>query len=740
MRVDGDNRAVAVTGAAEQNNFSIAMDQKIFDMLSKKIYENPEEAVLREICANAYDSNREAGKGDTPIKVVLPTRIDPVLRVRDDGLGMSHEFLMKTYTTYGSSTKDESNESIGGFGLGSKSPFAITDTFTVISRYNGKKTTYAAIIGEKGIPQINCLGSVDTDECNGVEVIVPCSESMVSAFHRVAPKVFEFYDPLPNFSGADIHDIKANRNRYSRETETFMTIDISDYSYRRQHDVRVLMGVVAYPISLDQLEMDRNVRHFAEHIGLVVKLPIGSVPLAPSRERLNYDENCIKVLSDAVSDAIGTLIDETLGRLRTINDVFDANVEFTKIRQEFSFIPEEYEFEGRKYVTEKYLKLPYGHRGISVDKKHRHEFMGERMPKGGGDYLRLHYNTNFVFVIDDVFRCFRRHERIERATYGFDTVVYVSDINISKHNESRARRRMEEAVLSLFSEFGIPNENQVIFLSETEEVKREAYHGWAKANAAGIRKIHDWYFGNSTDLINNNEVSSASEEIDDVDVLPDEALYVMMSRGIPEVTGSHLYHMASLRGLPIFLIPKSLAKKVPSSWTPMLDGLEEEIKKVRVGRYMKIAAYANTSSLTGYNDLSRVLSDMHEHITGIEAKDVRKRRSRDRNSEKYESIYKMIQALPEHPLSKLYELYLLSLKHKHDRKLDAIIKFAHADRERKTAYRVKKKVDSLVEQFKKENFVLNDFIERRFHNASYGDDDAKKVLDEILRQYYNVNV
>ena len=56
--------------------------------------------------------------------------------------------LQTTYTTYFDSNKTHSNDFVGCMGLGSKTPFTLSDAFTVTSVKNGKKTTVINYLDE----------------------------------------------------------------------------------------------------------------------------------------------------------------------------------------------------------------------------------------------------------------------------------------------------------------------------------------------------------------------------------------------------------------------------------------------------------------------------------------------------------------------------------------------------------------------------------------------------------------
>ena len=114
----------------EKAYFTIKPNGKAFRTLIDGLYSNKVQVVIRELCANAPDSHIDAGQVK-PFKVSIPTALDAVFRVRDFGTGLTHEQVMKLYTTIFESTKEETNEQTGQLGLGSKSPFAYTDSFQV---------------------------------------------------------------------------------------------------------------------------------------------------------------------------------------------------------------------------------------------------------------------------------------------------------------------------------------------------------------------------------------------------------------------------------------------------------------------------------------------------------------------------------------------------------------------------------------------------------------------------------
>jgi len=104
-------RKVESSGMLAEGKFGISMKDQahILAILRDRLYTNKVLAVLREYGSNAWDAHREAGKEGLPIKVSLPTEIEPALIIRDWGPGLSEEDVFEVYVKYGASTKRGSN-------------------------------------------------------------------------------------------------------------------------------------------------------------------------------------------------------------------------------------------------------------------------------------------------------------------------------------------------------------------------------------------------------------------------------------------------------------------------------------------------------------------------------------------------------------------------------------------------------------------------------------------------------
>lgn len=188
-----------VLGGAPTTAFKATNLRNVFHILREGIYTDKILAVLREYASNAWDAHVEAGIPDTPIKVVLPTALNPELIIRDYGFGLSHEFIFERYIGFGDSTKEAEEGQVGAFGLGSKSAIAYTDAYTVISHHEGVRRTYAMYLDETGIGECSLILEEPTKE-SGLEVRIACVASDVRAFEEKARYLFRYFHPLPDIN------------------------------------------------------------------------------------------------------------------------------------------------------------------------------------------------------------------------------------------------------------------------------------------------------------------------------------------------------------------------------------------------------------------------------------------------------------------------------------------------------------------------------------------------------------
>jgi hypothetical protein len=275
-------------------------------------------AIIRELSCNAHDSHIAAGWPEKQFEIHLPTRLDPMLRVKDFGLGLCQEDIFGIYTTYFDSNKILTNKQTGGLGLGSKSPFSYVDTYTVISIFEGEKKTYTAFIGPEGTPCISLLATEASTDCNGVEIVLPIKPQDYNNFQVATCKVLRYFEHTPKVTGMDSYR-EITPLTYTTRTDTFgLSDDINTPT--------VIQGTVGYPLKLSLLNLSEGQRRVINNLDPILFCPIGSVDIAPSREELSYDPQTINYLTDYCLKILKQMQDEMNKELDSKADAWEAQL------------------------------------------------------------------------------------------------------------------------------------------------------------------------------------------------------------------------------------------------------------------------------------------------------------------------------------------------------------------------------------------------------------------------------
>lgn len=325
MRQAYEEKTLITDGMLESYESTIATSRKTFRMVIDGIYSDKIGAIVQEIAANAFDSHKRA-KQDRPFFVHCPTVLLPEFYVRDYGVGMTHEVMKDVYIVIGKSDKETTNEEVGTWGLGSKSPFAYGDQY-YITCYDGVEARhYGYGISEKGIPTLYLMDVTPSDEPVGVKVgfgVEPQDyETFKARIQAVAighNGAFESNIELGSigqvaFAGSDWQS-------YETPSKQFGSGLSKDGLKRGGWYVR--QGCILYPID------SRNVsvpQHYDEKNAYVLDCPIGSVSITTSREAIAYDTSVVEYLNkrvESVKSEIADAIWEEVKDVKSVHDFFE---------------------------------------------------------------------------------------------------------------------------------------------------------------------------------------------------------------------------------------------------------------------------------------------------------------------------------------------------------------------------------------------------------------------------------
>ena len=311
MIITDEKQQVLVAGAQSVDAFTIKASAKAFQILSSNLYSNPLGSMIRELSTNAYDAHVMVGKADEPFHLTLPNSLEPSFKIRDFGPGLSHNDIMNIYTTFFESTKTNSNDVVGCLGLGSKSPFGVSDSFTVTSFFQGEKTIYSAFLNEDRIPSIALFHKEPTDEPNGLEIEVAINADDFRVFNREVNGQLKYFKTKPLVFG--------NSNFEWNVDEEYLYSGSNWKMVKGGGSPRVVQGQIQYPINVRNMgkEFDDAPDVVRELLNksVLFEVNIGDVNIAPSREALSYDaktnQNIIKA-AEKILEELPVQIAETI--------------------------------------------------------------------------------------------------------------------------------------------------------------------------------------------------------------------------------------------------------------------------------------------------------------------------------------------------------------------------------------------------------------------------------------------
>ena len=312
-----DNEPV-LSNVGEVGEFRIRNSAKAFSILSSGLYANKIRAIIREYSCNAVDSHVEAGNADTPFDIHLPNSLEPWFAVRDYGVGLDEQQVRNIFTTYFESTKTETDDLIGGLGLGSKSAFSYTDNFTIVAIKNGTKRVYTAFINDQGVPSIGPMGEEASDEPAGVEIRFAVEDSYdFRKFYNEAQHVYKHFKLRPVVSGG-IGEFTFNDPEYS-DRDIIPGVHANDRGYGSSY---AIMGNIEYPLDIPG-NMDLGEVGHLLRCGLTIEFGIGELDIQASREGLSYIPETVAAVKAKLEAVNAVLADRVAEEVATVKNAWE---------------------------------------------------------------------------------------------------------------------------------------------------------------------------------------------------------------------------------------------------------------------------------------------------------------------------------------------------------------------------------------------------------------------------------
>lgn len=305
----------------------------IMDMLAKN-YNNPLPSAIREYVSNGIDVHKEQNI-DKPVKLTLPNNFSDEIIIEDFGCGLSLDEIINIYANFGSSTKRDDDEQIGGFGIGSKSGLAISNMITVTSVKNGLKNIFTLVRDDNGISTIILKENEKTNDEPGTTVQIPFrpleeyeKEEIAAELNGWSKKDIIVSGNNSIYNDCRIPDIGKKFNngyiipqKYHNETNT-------------KDRYNAIIGGVLYPLDIRKIENvmnseERNLlRHFAfERNGksnIVITIPIEDAYVSYSRESIDENDKMLKTCKKYMIGILNELKEHVEKEIESKQDIYQV--------------------------------------------------------------------------------------------------------------------------------------------------------------------------------------------------------------------------------------------------------------------------------------------------------------------------------------------------------------------------------------------------------------------------------
>lgn len=338
MKIATAKNVTEAEGVIEEARATVFHDDiKVFQVLSSNLYSNKIESIVREISCNGYDANREVNATE-PLQITVPNRMNLLWECRDYGPGMSREDVMRIYLGYFHSTKDQDNKAVGGYGLGSKSPFAYCDAFTVTSWHGGFKRIYAMTFDRASAPAVRLVSEEKSGEPSGLSVAVPVQPEDIDAWVSATMRTCWRFDPQPVIKGSN--NFQWPKVEYTEQGKGWRYYRRSSSGTHKDNMsgfAMAIIGPVAYQIPTNNFDNLTRLQKDILQSPIEFDFAIGALDITPSREALQFTERTKKTILTRVDIFANELMPKINTQFDKCANMYEAIQLKVKKREELRY-------------------------------------------------------------------------------------------------------------------------------------------------------------------------------------------------------------------------------------------------------------------------------------------------------------------------------------------------------------------------------------------------------------------
>lgn len=266
----------------------------VMNIMSSKLYAD-KYSFIRELVSNAYDAHLES---EITKPIIIELVIDELnkkkLLFKDFGLGMSDQVFRKIYSTWFESTKRNSNNPLGMYGLGSKSPLAYNNSYKITTHSVEDNTTRTYVVSKgSSTPEIHLINTLERPkDVQGTIVEIDLHEyETEKSIQKLVESHTLYFDTIffEGFSDPDINN--------------FTIIDKKNFRLHSKHylinEPHIVMGPVMYKVP--QLTFKYN-------MPIGIKFEIGELMVPPSRETVEITKESERLIQERYDAALNEIV------------------------------------------------------------------------------------------------------------------------------------------------------------------------------------------------------------------------------------------------------------------------------------------------------------------------------------------------------------------------------------------------------------------------------------------------
>jgi len=466
---------------------------KLQFLLTKGLYSDPESAIIVEWTNNAVDAIVQAGKNPIENPVIV-TITDNKFSVKDCGIGLNKEEFETVCMSYLSSTKEETNDQIGAFGIGMKSFMSLDRAATFICRKEGYEWKFLAYQSSEFM-EYDLISEGFSEEESGVICEISLNGWQEARnFKEKAKAKLAYYDTVVlNINGQIIDNniIRSEKWQFSNQNdEACLHLCLKDVFYKIDYD-RLGISAINIPIALR------------------FNLNEGLQP-TPSRESLIWNTHTINLVKERIKNIANWFVNrynQEWKEYETFKEayhkIYNSNKEIIIADQLFTFndllpysdvTPLELKIKGIDIETPRYyrdlcssmleeyetlvhykkgkwnVKYVKDNHGISELISGNKHIQVDKIPTGKVKRYLLEKYKGDIFFVKKVKT--RKLGSIKNSLSNFNELNYTYLLDLAtRHPKSEWRSRINEFIR-------VENEFKSLIINETWVEETKSYQDW----------------------------------------------------------------------------------------------------------------------------------------------------------------------------------------------------------------------------------------------------------------------